>query len=281
MNTVIIGDNLFSQFELILTAEALERLAPGSNKKTDTFALGIIDNGMPLGAIAVKCSPPTAEVISLYVVEEFRRVGLGAQLLFEAITNAMIMPGLSEFMIPYTEKSGEDLYTSFFKSFDMDIIDVGAEYRIDAADAIVSSGLLSKKPRHSVSVERWADLSPSEQKILFNEGANLYEYFSQGKLREDLVFAALDEDRRCYRGCIAMVEEDGELILAWLRAENSPFLMMELLRSVLRRLSDNFEQDKTIRIPTINSASDAIVHDLFADCLEVSYYSKRVVFDFE
>ena len=47
------------------------------------------------------------------------------------------------------------------------------------------------------------------------------------------------------------------------------------------RISDNYEQDKTIRIPTINSASDAIVHDLFADCLEVSYYSKRVVFDFE
>ena len=51
MNTVIIGDNLFSQFELILTAEALERLAPGPNKKTDTVALGIIDNGMREGAI--------------------------------------------------------------------------------------------------------------------------------------------------------------------------------------------------------------------------------------
>ena len=35
------------------------------------------------------------------------------------------------------------------------------------------------------------------------------------------------------------------------------------------------------RSPTINAASDAIVHDLFADCLEVSYYSKREVFDFE
>ncbi len=281
MDVIIISDRVFSQFELILTAEAIERLTPGPNKKADTFALGLVDGGMPLGAIAVRCSPPTAEVISLYIVEDFRRLGFGSQLLFEAITNAMILPGISEFTVPYTELPGEDVYTSFFNSLEMDIIDVGAEYKVAAADAIVTSGLLTKKPRHTVPVQEWSELTPPEQKLLFNEGAGLFDYHSQGKLREDLIFVAMDDARRSYRGCIAMAEEEGELVLAWLRAESSPFLMMELLRSVLRRLSDNFEQDKTIRIPTINPASDAIVHDLFSGCLEVLYYSKRVVFDFD
>ena len=279
MNTVIISDRLFSQFELILTAEALERLTPGPSKKTDTFALGVVDNGMPLGAIAVKCSPPTAEVISLYVVEEFRRLGLGSKLLFEAIINVMIMPGLSELIVPYAELPGEDVYTSFFKGLDMDVIDVGAEYRLKAGDAL-SSSKLKYKPRKKPVTEAWKDLKTGEKKMLFNEGAGLRDYHEQGKLREDLAYVAMDEDRKSYRGCIAVVEEENELILAWLRAEKAPFIMMELLHCVLQRISDNGEKDKQIRIPTIDPTSDAMVQDLFGKNFKVEYYSKRAVFDF-
>ena len=279
MNTVTIGNRLFSQFELIFTQEAIKRLAPGPDRKEDTFALGVIEDGLPIGAIAIKCTPPTAEVISLYVVEEFRRSGVGSRLLFEAITDVMTLPGLSEFIIPYMELPGEDVFTSFFKALEMDIIDVGADYEIRAIDAL-KAPKLQYKSRHRSVTEPWNDLTPTEQKILFNEGAGLYDYLVQGKLREDLVYVAMNEDRRSYRGCIAVVEEGDELILAWLRAERAPFIMIELLFRVLGTLVNNKEQDKLIRIPTINPVSDAMVKDLFGDDLKLNYYSKRVVFDF-
>lgn len=91
----------------------------------------------------------------------------------------------------------------------------------------------------------------------------------------------MNEERNGYRGCIAVVEEDGELILAWLRAEKSPILMMELIHRALCALEENGEVDKVLRIPTINSVSDAMVGDLFGDSVKVEYYSKRVVFNFE
>ncbi len=280
MNTVTIGNRLFSQFKLIFTEEAIERLTPGPGRKGDTFAIGVVDNGLPLGAIAVKCSPPTAEVISLYVLEEFRRFGIGSTLLSEAMTRVMLLPGLSEFIVPYAELPGEDKYTSFFKGLGMDIIDVGRDYRI-SAKAAFESPKLQIKPRHKIVTESWESLKSGEQKLLFNEGAGLHDYFLQGKLRKDLVFVVMSEDRRSYRGCIAVVEgDDDELILAWLRAERAPFVMMELFRHVIRLLIKNGEYNKIIRIPTINPASDAMVQDLFGNKLTVNYESKRVVFDF-
>ena len=280
MKVIKIGDKSFRLFELIFTDEAKERLAPGPDQKQDTFGLGAVDDeGYPLGAIAIKCYPPTAEVISLYVMEPFRRSGVGTQLMLEAITDSMILDGISELIVPYSERPGEDVFTSFFKGLDLDVIDVGADYSVKAKDALASKNL-KYKSRSRVVTEAWQDLKSGEQKLLFNEGAGLYDYFVQGKLRKDLVYVAMADDRSSYRGCVAVVDDGDELILAWLRAEKLPFVMMELLNRLLEQVNANGEQDRIIRIPTINPASDAMVHDLFSKCLTVEYNSKRVVFDF-
>lgn len=134
---------------------------------------------MPVGAIALRCSPPTAEVISLYVVEEFRRRGVGAQLVMEGITDVMTLPGIEEFIVPYAEREGEDLYTSFFKGVGMDIIDVGAEYRITVKDALSSQGVSDRFHRRETT-QAWKELPSYEQKMVFMEGAGLYDYFTQG-----------------------------------------------------------------------------------------------------
>ena len=281
MNTVTIGEILFPKFQLIFTDEAIARLSPGPKRQSDTFALGVIDNEMPLGAIVVKCSPPTAEVISFYVVEEFRRLGIGSSLLFEALTDVMALPEISEFVIPYTEAMDEDLYSSFFEGIEMDVIEVGAEYRIKASDALSSSLLLSHMSQEDIPVYAYEELLSTERKMLFLEGAGLYDYFLQGKIREDLVFVVMDESRRNYKACIAFVEEDDELILAWLHVENSPMIMMELLHRAMKKVEENGEQDKIIRIPTINSVSDAIVQKLFPDKSTPTYYAKQAVFTFE
>ena len=280
MKVIKIGDKSFRLFELIFTDEAKERLAPGPDQKQDTFGLGAVDDeGYPLGAIAIKCYPPTAEVISLYVMEPFRRSGVGTQLMLEAITDSMILDGISELIVPYSERPGEDVFTSFFKGLELDVIDVGADYSVKAKDALASKNL-KYKSRSRVVTEAWQDLKSGEQKLLFNEGAGLYDYFVQGKLRKDLVYVAMNDDRSSYRGCVAVVDDGDELILAWLRAEKLPFVMMELLNRLLEQVNANGEQDRIIRIPTINPASDAMVHDLFSKCLTVEYNSKRVVFDF-
>ena len=280
MKVIKIGDKSFRLFELIFTDEAKERLAPGPDQKQDTFGLGAVDDeGYPLGAIAIKCYPPTAEVISLYVMEPFRRSGVGTQLMLEAITDSMILDGISELIVPYSERPGEDVFTSFFKGLDLDVIDVGADYSVKAKDALASKNL-KYKSRSRVVTEAWQDLKSGEQKLLFNEGAGLRDYFVQGKLRRDLVYVAMNDDRSSYLGCVAVVDDGDELILAWLRAEKLPFVMMELLNRVIEKVNANGEQDRIIRIPTINPASDAMVHDLFSKCLTVEYNSKRVVFDF-
>ena len=280
MKVIRISDSLFPKFELILTAEAVERLAPGPDRAQDTFALGVVDDDMPLGAIAIKCSPPTAEVLSLYVVDEYRRLGIGSHLVLEAITDAMSLPGITELIVPYSESPGEDMYTSFFNGVGMEVVDVGAEYRVTVKDALSSPGLSDRFNRKESTLS-WSELSSPQQKKLFPEGAGLYDYYIQHRLREDLVFVSLNEQGDGYRGCIAVVEENGELILAWLRADKSPILMMELIHCALRQAEENGEQDKVLRIPTINSTSDSMVKDLFGDTPELEYYSKRAVFDFD
>ena len=196
-----------------------------------------------------------------------------------AITDSMTLDEISEIIVPYSEHPGKDVFTSFFKALDLDVIDVGADYSVKAKDALNSKSL-KYKSRSQVVTEAWQDLKSGEQKLLFNEGAGLYDYFVQGKLRTDLTYVAMADDRLSYRGCVAVAEDGDELILAWLRAEKSPFVMMELLNRVLARVDENGEQDKVIRIPTINPESDAMVHDIFGKCLKVEFNSKRVVFDF-
>jgi GNAT superfamily N-acetyltransferase len=281
MRVVRIGDESFRLFKYMMTDAAIERLAPGPDRKEDTFALGAVDSdGYPLGTIVIKCAPPTAEVISLYVLEPYRRTGIGTKLVLEAITDSMTLDEITELIIPYSERPGEDEFTSFFNSAGLDVIDVGASYRITAKDAL-SSSKLKYKPRQQSVTEPWQNLKSGEQKMLFNEGAGLRDYCAQGKLREDLTFVAMAEDHKSYRGCIAVAEDEGELILVWLRAEKAPFIMMELLHRCLQCIADNGEQDRVIRIPTISSVSDAMVQDLFGKILKVEYISKRVVFDFE
>lgn len=279
MEIVRIGAKSFDAFKLLFTPEAIERLDP-EHFAGDTIAFGAVDDGIPVGAVAVRFNPPEAEVISLYVIADHRKQGIGFSLVFRALQEAMLQPRISGLTIPYAENTGEDVYTGFFESLDFDIDDVGTNYSITISEALDSPEFKKLKETDFDCVP-FTKLLSQEKNLLFAEDAGLYDYANAKKLREDLTFAVFDEDRKKVTGCIAFIEEADSLVLAWLHVEGNPILTVELILKALSVIKETESPDRLLYIPVVNDTSDKLAHHLFGDRLKLENMLKQASFYFE
>ena len=275
MEIVRIDQKSLPHFELILTAEALAGIGEGQG---DVYALGAIEGGMPVGAAAVRFDPPAGRLLSLYVVEGYRRRGIGATLCIELLNAVMARPKMEMFVAPYTVKE-EDVFTPFFTSMMFDIDEVGSDQILTVKKALDAMG----KPmegRAVIQVEPYTKLTSREKNLLLQEDTDLSGYIEKGQLREDLTFVIMDKERTALLACIVFAEIENELILAWLSLKQVNVPLLKLLDAVRKQVEKSDKALKKVHVPTINERSEQLLTHLFGEKPERVSTSYEAVFSF-
>ena len=250
MEIARISTDTLESFALIIKEDAFELLKNGAS---DTFAIGAVEDGMPVGVVVVRCTPPTGEIISLYVVEEYRRHKIGSMLCFEALSLLMEQEGFTMLVAPFTEPDGEDVFRGFFESMSYDLQKVGTDYTVRMEDVVeVMERKIKGAPKDTVKF--YSELQNKEKNLLFKEGTDLSAYVREGTLREDLSIVAFDDEFKKILGCVLLAETDGDLALVWLRADESAVLLFKLFDYVIEKLKK--EKISILHCPCINDRSD-------------------------
>lgn len=263
MDIIRINRDILPEFELIITQEGLE----GLNKNArSTFALGAVEDGMPVGAAVVSMEPPYGKIISLYVVEEYRKQGIGTalcgSLIHEIVANTE-MEALTAFFV---EEPDGDVFKSFFEHSFFTLESVGADYTISVGEAIAA---MDEEGIGEVeeTVLPYNKLNSKEKRLLLDEEADVSEYIRAGQLREDLSFFLLDGSGSSIKSCIVFAEVDDELVIVWART-SSGILLMEVAGAVKNRLGLVESARKMIHIPAINKNSTKLIRNMFGTNLK-------------
>ncbi len=271
----VTNDNL-AAFDLLFTRESLDKLKKNS---PDTCAFGAVEYNMPVGAIVVTCAPPEAEIVSLYVVEDFRRNGYGRALFTEALELALLQPEVNYIYASFESKEGSpETLRPFFEKIGLSVLDDGTDYTIRLKQARATSEM--KKILRSKKIgECYELLKPAEKNLLYKPEVNLPPYITPKMIREELSFVTFDEQRRNIRDCLIFVEDQGKLVLAWVKTEpGDSHGLMGMVHSAMEELSALESPDRRLHLPTINPTSDELVKHIFSDKLQLYSNSYWAVF---
>ena len=276
MDIVRIKRDTLAAFELIMTKEALDLI--GEDAK-NIYALGAVSDGMPVGAAAVVFAPPEGRLISLYVVKEYRKQGIGTMLGTELLNTAMAQPGMETFVASYTEGEGEDIFGSFFNSMFFDVERVGTEYII-RADHVVEKVEEQKMKATDKRICAWEKLLSAEKKLLLDEEMDLSEYMENDQIREDLSFVMLSEDRTKIESCLIFAEVKGELVLVWTSAVSAYMALAQMIAAAADKIKSSEPEGRIIHLPSINDQSKKFIEKLFGNRVVTGYVSYRAQFPF-
>ena len=271
----ITSDNM-EPFNLVITQKAKDKL---KRKSPDTYAFGAVEYDMPVGAIVVTCDPPEAEIISLYVVEDFRSCGYGRALFTEAMELALLQPQINYIYALFESKKGsKETLKPFFEKIGLSVMDDGVDYTIRLRQAR-STGEMKKILRSQKIGECYENLKPLEKKLLFRKEVDLPPYITPNMIREDLSFVTFDEKRLNIRDCLIFVEDEGQLVLAWVKTEPGDSRgLIGMVHSAIEELSVLESPDRKLHIPAINETSDDLVKHIFADKIQIYSNSYWAVF---
>ncbi len=270
MTVIPILSSNVEEFRLVLTEDAFRRV---QEKSPDTYGFGAVEDGMPVGAIAVSCEPPEAEIISLYVIEEVRREGIGTALFTEALEMAMVQEPIEYMYVAgETVTEGEDTLLPFVTALMFDIVDTGKDFTLSVSEAFESEGMkkiLSAKEKG----ECFADLSPKQKKLIYKKELDVPDYLSVDMICEDISFVTLDKDESSIVDCLLFVEDKGQLVLAWTKSgSDNPYGLVSLMARSMKEICKKEQKDRIIHFPVINDASENLLKHIFGAIL--TEYSK-------
>jgi hypothetical protein len=127
--------------------------------------------------------------------------------------------------------------------------------------------------------ECYENLKPLEKKLLFRKEVDLPPYITPNMIREDLSFVTFDEKRLNIRDCLIFVEDEGQLVLAWVKTEPGDSRgLIGMVHSAIEELSVLESPDRKLHIPAINETSDDLVKHIFADKVQIYSNSYWAVF---
>lgn len=277
MDTIRITNDNMHYFDLILTADAIDAISQYEN---EIYALGAVIDGLPVGTGVVRFKDDEARLISLYVVEEYRKQGIGTEICSQLLNTVMSVPDITSFNASYTEKEGEEAFTGFFESLYFDIEKVGVDYTITVMDTINAPELQKIKVTDSRAIP-YNKLTSKEKNLLLNEETDLTEYIKNGQLREDLSFVILDDKGTKIRCCLIFAEVDNELVVAWANTTDAVSLLAKIILSSFLQIEAKEPLGKVIHLPAINEKSDKLLHNLFGNLMKIESTSYEASFSLE
>ena len=177
------------------------------------FVLGLLSDGYPAGAIALDIRESTAYITSLYIRPEYRRQGLGTELIYEACTELAFFEGVysMDARFAVNEKDGAGL-REFFEEIGFDLSPDGEHgaYSFSLKDA-VESEIIEKAPDNNIIHYRDAD--PEIKNRLIAAHPSLKYIISHHEIEQDIsCFVCGKRERMVYPTALS----SGKRMMSWL-----------------------------------------------------------------
>ena len=213
------------------------------------------------------------EILSLYVLPEYRRQGVG-ELLLDTLAEA-IGEYDANVSITFIARSEEDKELMSF------LEDQGFEEYSDAESHLfgVTIGELMEtklnKGNLNVDYPTFADLSEQQLALLENASDDRFVPrpdggFTSKKIETDVSIAVLKGDTPVAYAVVEK-EDDNTLVLSSLYVHDEEnTTLLRLLRCVMKRLNEKYSSDTVILIPTVNDDSQEILTSMFKEDAEIN-----------
>ncbi len=246
----------------------------------DVLALGIVEDNVAIAAVVFRADDEgDAELLSVCVDENYRRQGLGTELMSQAADILTENVQVTRFFCSYEDAGDKESFVAFLKYL---------EFSIEEDDAVcirTTVGDLKQieilKGSGSGKCEAFDDLTTMQKKKLGDEDMDLAPYFRDGNVDGKMSCAIFDDS--AVIGCLVFTKEkDGSLDIAWARNEGDrPENMILMLRHAVAAAKD-YPDDRMIYIPLLNASSRKLAEGLLAGhytkC-EQSYKAELYLFE--
>ncbi|GEM_PF-2751771 len=250
--------------------------------------LGVTDDSNPVGAIVTSMKSDYSAVIeSLFVRTDFRRMGIGSNLV------AMTCELLSQQEVYYTLKCtvterwefdkdsalpkavparGSDLRAFFtYLGFSESLMENVGAYQMRFGD---SAARIVPPVSDKFSFKRISELSLSEKNSLMDEDEGLlYYYLNEGMLDEEL--SRFYVKNGVVKGCFVVERDDKQLVITWARVdEDAQLSLVHMVRDSFLRAREIVDDSAIVFLPYINEVSKTAIEKICNDKIvnaEVNY----------
>lgn len=268
-------DNIFAFKTLLLPG-----VANAICEDEPVTALGLVDRGVAVGAMAGYADGDTFVLSSFYVAPAYRKRGGGQQLLDELME--VLYGEVSQIRIGFTVTLPEHEELERFlknRGFEDIVRDSNSMFRISLSALLENKILASVQESSSViSVSETNDfLLRKEMKRAMAAGDPMPEDgFESDLVRKDLSVVYVNDDEILSYLVIESTEENVYVISAALNRGGMK-VFPQVLKKALDNIQNNCSEESIILIPTVNSVSAGLVRKIAPDSVQVYRYMEKVV----
>lgn len=250
-------------FQGLILPEAYERLP-----EEEVFLIGATEDDVPVGAAVWKLESDIAQLLSIAVIEDHRRQGIGTAMLQKSISSLRQL----NCMGAYVTTGDEDIQLNgLLHSFGMEkTSDDAASFCVKLEDAAKVRALYSEK-LHTLSLKDVPN--------------NVYHYFvgrtfkRDGNLWDRELFDSecsrfIISDKKIVAG-IFVENKKGELSVAWLHSNsNKPIDLIYLFQDALTMARKKYAPDTPVYFTCFGTPFMKLVEKLLGDKVQITPIQK-------
>ena len=228
----------------------------------ETFLIGAIEDGVPLGAALWKLETTSVRLLSIVVESKHRRMGIGTALLRYSmkVLHQLNCDGVYAVTLP-DEEAAAKLLESFGMSSEAE---ASASFKTTLED-VEKVKYLQGNNCHTVALK---EVSQGIYNYYLNQHVSLDNRMFQKSLFEQDCSRCIVRDRQIVAGIFIEKEENG-LSVAWLHsATNKAEDLIYLLQDAVREGIRIYPKDTMIRFTCYSDALLKIIHKLFDGKIE-------------
>ncbi|MCR5520533.1 MAG: GNAT family N-acetyltransferase [Lachnospiraceae bacterium] len=231
------------------------------------------DEMIAQGALVVQIAGYNLMIRSLFVDPEYRGIGGATKLMDTVINDAFETDDIAEIeLLAGCSNEGEMMVAGFLKSRGFQNEDAEERYYSTTVSQIIESGVLPKFIGRG-GAQPLFFTTDAALKGLGTEMAQMSAVFVPLPIvrtdYEQDVSMLIEKDGRI-TDIVLIEKEDDDLILSYALATGSGTGIMSALAASMKVAAEKYGEDVTIRIPTVNELSSALVKKIIpgANCTE-------------
>ena len=253
----------------------VEYSAAEAVKKDEAYGFCVKEKNAHVGALVGRfVDEKEFEIMSLYVLPEYRRKGVGEKLL-DTLTELLDGQDANvSISFAMTTESDKDL-CAFLEKMEFD------EYKsLDSHMFSVTIGMLANSKLAGTKAGSdficFKDLTKKQLSALEKVKSKGYVPrpsggFSSVAIETDMSIACFEKDKPV--AYVVIEHENDDLLMLsslYVHDPDQPATLLKLLKSLVYRLTDKYTDDTVLLIPTVTESSERLVTSLFGENPEIN-----------
>ncbi len=262
----------------LMTAEAAALI-----KSEEAFGIAVAEENEVRGAMCARFAPENErclEILSIYVVPEFRGRGLGTTMLVETIEEILAE---TEGELTYAGaifSPGAEGAKELFEKIGFEISEAEGIFAFQVeVGALMSYELLKRKvaPPEGCSLRTVSELSDYDIKMLISElrnnGVDYISVVETANSIKDASYVLFDANGKLIACAIFTPAGEAKVCLAQFFTAGGANAAMSVLQSGAAALAEKLPPDMILEIPTVEESSASLVKKIVPDCKSVKVLS--------